>query len=107
MYVKSVEDTVKTYGAFLAKVEKNELHLSNGDLDTGNATAIGEYDLADKTYAILLKDLTKNKFANVSSSLRENIVLFYGHQNQASETRKHKDEWKETMKSLELLKHHS
>jgi len=107
MYIKSVEDTVNAYGGLLDKVEKNELHLSNGDLDTGKATAIGEYDLADKTYAVLLTDLAKNKFANVSPVLRENILLFYSHQDQTSKPRKHIDEWKETLKDLELLKQHS
>ena len=104
MYIKSVEDTVNAYRELLVKTSENRLQLANCDFDTGKPTAPGEYQLADKTYADLLKKLSKNNFAQIPPALRTNILAFYSDSAKPVETRKHKDEWKETVKSLGLLK---
>lgn len=105
MYIKSVEDTVNTYRELLVMAGDNRLQLANRDFDTGKPTAPGEYELADKTYADLLKKLSKNNFAQMSPALRNNILAFYSDSGKPVETRKHKDEWQDTVKSLAVLKH--
>src|SRR3954471_24404562 len=52
MYIKSVDSTVDDYTRQLHQVKQNgDLDLPNLDCDTGAATKVGEYSLADKTYA--------------------------------------------------------
>ncbi|PYP86121.1 MAG: hypothetical protein DMG65_19390 [Candidatus Angelobacter sp. Gp1-AA117] len=104
MYIQSVEDTVNAYRELLVMVANKSLQLANRDFDTGKPTAPGEYELADKTYADLLKKLSKDNFARMSPALRSNILAFYSDPGRPVETRKHKDEWRDTVKSLALLK---
>ena len=54
------------------------MNLANLNLDTGRATARGEYMLADETYDELLDKLSDREFADVPAALRTNIVAFYG-----------------------------
>jgi hypothetical protein len=104
MYIKSVEDTVSNYRAWLTKAGENELKLVDDDLDTGSPTEPGEYILSDKTYARFLQTLAQNNFAQVSPELRANILSFYADLSRPFETKKHKDEWKKTLQALEALK---
>ena len=104
MYIKSVEDTVTFYSSLLTQFEKGELQLHNRDYDTGNPTVPGEYALADKTYAKLVRQLASDGFTQVSPSLRENILAFYADPSGPVETEKHKKEWKEIQADLQLLK---
>src|SRR4029077_6859697 len=58
--------------------ERNgRLTLANLNLDTGKATARGEYTLADETYDELMDKLADREFADVPVALRTNIVAFY------------------------------
>ncbi len=104
MYIKSVENTVTSYDMLLTEFETRQLELPNRDYDTGNPTMAGEYELADKTYARLVQKLAKNRFTQVSASLRANVLDFYADPSRPIETKKHKDEWKETERDLQLLK---
>jgi hypothetical protein len=104
MYIKSVEGTVTLYDRLLTEFETRQLELPNRDYDTGNPTLAGEYELADRTYAKLLHRLAQNAFAGLSPSLRANILDFYADLSRPIETKKHKDEWKETLANLQLLK---
>ncbi len=106
MYIKSVEGTVTLYDRLLTEFETRQLELPNRDYDTGNPTLAGEYELADKTYAKLLQRLARDGFAQVSPSLRSNILDFYVDLSRPIETKKHKEEWKETLADLQLLKTH-
>jgi hypothetical protein len=104
MYIKSVEDTVTFYNSLLTDFENNRLNLPNRDFDTGNPTAAGEYALADKTYARLLRMLAKDNFAGMPPALRTNILTFYADPGKPLETKKHKKEWRETVAELAQLK---
>lgn len=104
IYIKSVEGTVNFYDMLLTEYETNQLELPNRDLDTGNPTQPGEYELVDVTYARLLQRLAENNFANVSPALRDNILSFYSDLSRPIYTKKHKDEWKKTVRDLALLK---
>ena len=103
MYIKSVENTVTFYDKLLTAVETGQLQLANRDFDTGNPTWPGEYALADKTYARLVRELAKNDFHGVTPALRANILSFYSDPSRPIETKKHRKEWKETSNDLALL----
>lgn len=78
LYLESVKTTVATYSAFLEELRMaSELELKDLNADTGAATSLGEYGLADKTYSKLLQQLAKNHFACMTPELRKNILLFY------------------------------
>lgn len=107
LYVKSVEETVTFYDMLLTKYETRQLEVPNRDYDTGNPTSPGEYSLADKTYARLVKELARKNFDTVSPDLKYNILEYYSDLSRPIETKKHKHEWQVTLHNLDLLKAHS
>ncbi|HEU5412494.1 MAG TPA: hypothetical protein VFW31_02000, partial [Candidatus Angelobacter sp.] len=68
-------------------------------------TMPGEYKLADRAYARLLKDLARKDFAGASPALRQNILSFYSDLNRPFETKRHKNDWKRVLANLNELKH--
>jgi hypothetical protein len=103
-YIRSVEGTVAFYNSLLTEFDTGQLKLPNRDYDTGSPTVAGEYQLADITYAKLLAKLAKRGFADVSPGLRANILNFYSDPARPIETKKHAEQWKETLGNLELLR---
>jgi Zinc dependent phospholipase C len=77
MYIKSINQSVDEYGAALKETKNGQLDLVNKDFDTGRDTVVGEYVLADTTYAHLLDDLDKRHFDQLTPDLRQNILDFY------------------------------
>jgi hypothetical protein len=106
MYIHSVEDTITLYNQLLTQFETGQLQLPDRDYDTGNPTSAGEYELADETYARLVQKLADNAFAQMSPSLHDNILDFYADLSKPIATKKHKKEWKETLRDLAALKAH-
>jgi Zinc dependent phospholipase C len=104
MYVASVEKTVVSFRTALIAVENNRLSLVDNDLDTGNRTSPGEYKLADRAYARLLKEHARNNFANLQPDLRASLLSFYSDLNRPFETKRHKDAWKHLLENLDELK---
>lgn len=51
--------------------------LPNFDFDTGHATKLGEYPLADETYGELLRKLHAKKFEGITPELRQSILTFF------------------------------
>jgi hypothetical protein len=78
LFMKSFNQTLDSYRSNLRAVSAQQLHLANLDFDTGRPTAIGEYPLADTTYAKLLRDLAKQDFQGVTPELRANLLAFFG-----------------------------
>jgi hypothetical protein len=105
MYIASVEKTVAAYRKALIAVEQRRLSLADEDLDVGHRTIPGDYKLADRAYARLLKEHARNHFANLQPDLRANLLAFYSDLNQPLETKRHKDEWKHLLENLDALKH--
>jgi len=99
-YLKSVNDTVDQYRAYLKQLSGREVILPNKDFDTGKETKAGEYPLTDSAYAKLLDKLAGGNFAHLNPELRQNVLAFY---NGASPST-NKDEWQKAMKNLEQLK---
>jgi zinc dependent phospholipase C len=107
MYIKSINQTVESYAAMLRDVPKSDFQLPNLDFDTGHESKAGEYSLADKTYAHLLDDLSKDDFSKVTPEVRADILKFYGDGSAAVATKKDKKEWKKLQDELEKLRAHS
>jgi hypothetical protein len=77
LFETSFNDTMQRYHALLIEVKENRLTLVNENFDTGKPTKLGEYKMADDTYADLLERLGKSK-SPVTPELRTNILAFYG-----------------------------
>jgi hypothetical protein len=77
LFESSFNSVLDRYRSLLADVKANRLKLVNDNFDTGKLTKLGDYKLADETYAELLEKLSKSK-SEVSSELRKNILAFYG-----------------------------
>jgi hypothetical protein len=105
MYIASVERTVAAYRKALAMTEEKQLTLINDDLDTGSPTTPGEYKLADRAYARLLKDLARKDFADAPPALRQNILSFYSDLNRPFDTKRHHADWRRLLENLDELKH--
>src|SRR4051812_29654804 len=82
LYLRSVNHTVDTFNGILRKLLQDAstpITLANLDLDTGAPIKMGDYPLADKAYAALLKRITSNPRQSVSKGLKEHILNYYGH----------------------------
>jgi hypothetical protein len=77
IYLKSVNNTVDQYKAFLIDVRGTGLRLENRNLDTGRTTSPGEYKLGDETYVNLLDKLAEKKFVTADAALQEDIGAFF------------------------------
>ena len=77
MFLASLDDTVRRYKELLANAGSSQLQLPNQNFDTGKPTHIGEYHLADETYAKLVERLNHDK-VQISAPLQANIDAFYG-----------------------------
>jgi hypothetical protein len=96
--------TTQRYDQELHQIRSEGITLPNEDIDTGEPTKFGEYELADKTYAELLDKLAKQNFNRLSSDLRANILRFYASASSASIPPKEKKRWEKTQKELDQLK---
>jgi len=78
LFLDSFVSTRERFRRSLGSERNGRLNLANLNLDTGKATARGEYTLADETYDELMDKLADRAFADVPVALRTNIVAFYG-----------------------------
>lgn len=82
LYLDSMQATLHLYSKDMDALRAQPkphgtLPLKNLDYDTGKDTRLKEYPLADATYAKLLQQVTHTKDAEISDSLRENILEYY------------------------------
>jgi hypothetical protein len=77
MFLASLDDSVRRYEQLLQGASGNDLALPNENFDTGRLTRLGDYHLADDTYAKLLEHFDGH-LDMVSDAMRSNIVSFYG-----------------------------
>src|SRR5579862_6051773 len=107
LFLKSFQTTREQYAAFLVSLRDDAPSLPDDDLDTAKRTELGEYPLADETYAELLDKLAQHNFTAVTPSLRKNIVDFYSPQTPVQALvipDKNKVSWEKTQKELEELR---
>ena len=83
LFLASFDDTETRYRALLPAAASGRLQLPNQNFDTGNPTRLGDYHLADQTYAKLLERLDGH-INEVSPALRANLLAFYGAASPAS-----------------------
>jgi len=76
LFIASFQETMTRYGESLKAVGDGHLELRNENFDTGRPTRLGDYRMADNTYAKLLEKLAGKP--NISDELRKNILAFYG-----------------------------
>ncbi len=104
MYIKSVDKTIDNYNSLLQDAREGKLELLDTDCDTGRETSAAEYSLADKTYARLLHDLSRNNFSQMTPALRANLLDFYSNLNAPFHTKKHRKQWSETERGIQQLR---
>jgi hypothetical protein len=78
VFLESFVSTNERFRHSLDALRAGRLRLPNTNFDTGQATARGEYSLADVTYDELLDRLANRRFADVPEALGANIVAYYG-----------------------------
>lgn len=77
LFAQSFDAILQNYHAALGQVRNNSLMLPDINFDTGAPTELGDYKLADKTYAKLLEKLQEQGYKNVTPELQKNIVQYY------------------------------
>ena len=104
MYIKSVNQTVDDFTQLLKDTNAKTLTLRNLDFDTGQETRLGEYPLADKTYARLVDDLSKQSASPAAPELLSNIKEFYTTKNPpAFKNKKDAKNWQKLQDELAKL----
>lgn len=107
LFAISFETILKNYKEALGQVGTNQLILPDIDFDTGNPTKLGEYRLADNTYAKLLEELEEQQYKNVTPELQKSIVDFYNTADTTQIAAKDLKKWAKTsvrIKELTQLK---
>ena len=105
LYFKSMNQTVEKDRELLRQVAQGNLQFTNSDCDTGHATRLGEYALADATYTKLLDELFKRGFGRVPPALRESLLGFYDGAAPPLRARKAQKAWRRTLAELEVLRY--
>ncbi|HMG67682.1 MAG TPA: zinc dependent phospholipase C family protein [Chitinophagaceae bacterium] len=80
-FIESFDSSVTHYRNNVTQLRSGVLMLSNTNFDTGEKTALGKYELADKSYAGWLLKLQHKNFTTLSVSIKQNIQDFYGNDN--------------------------
>jgi hypothetical protein len=88
LFAESFRNTRARFRVVLDALANSRLDLRNTDFDTGRPSRMGEYALADETYAELLHRLADKDFAGVSRPLRRNIAAFYASSPERTVSRK-------------------
>ena len=104
MFMKSFNATLETYRILIGRLRTGRLDLENDNLDLGRPSRPGEYEITDEAYEKLLEKLSKNKFEQVNSDLRADIIAFYSNPADPIVTKRKKKHWSRTLAALEALK---
>ncbi|UOR03894.1 zinc dependent phospholipase C family protein [Hymenobacter aerilatus] len=80
-FKESFQEVMEDYCKVLATTQNMAVSktpdLPNYDFDTGHATKLGEYPLADETYGELIRKLHDKKFEGMTPELRQSILAFF------------------------------
>lgn len=80
LYLSSVNRAVDAFHEMLNKLAadmKTPIALANIDLDTGDRVKLGDYALADHTYARLLARITSRPDRIIPEDLKRNIIEYF------------------------------
>ncbi|WP_179197711.1 zinc dependent phospholipase C family protein [Hymenobacter crusticola] len=109
-FKQSFADVMQDYCMALKREENASAkgkspELPNYDFDTGHATKVGEYPLADETYGELVRKLAEHKFENIEPELRKNILSFFeGAKTPAAEDEKEANTIRQTQEAIKALR---
>ncbi len=104
LFEGSFNAAMDRYRHLLGEVEAGQPSLPNDNLDTGDVTGPGKYDLNDKTQAKLLDNLAKQNFSRVSPDLRSELLDFFGHPEAPYAIKRKHKEWAKVQAELEQLR---
>lgn len=96
LFALSFELILKNYEEAVEQVKSGSLTLPDINFDTGQPTLLGQYELADNTYAKLLKELQKQHYQTVDADLQRNITDYYAKADTTALNAKNIKKWKET-----------
>ena len=103
LFQESFRLTTQRYGEALQGIKSTGVMLPNKDFDTGATTKMGEYALADETYAQLLDKLAGQNFKGLSPTLGTDIIRFYASAASDPVPQKEKKRWEKTQKELDQI----
>jgi Zinc dependent phospholipase C len=105
LFMASFNATLRDYEESLRQErDSGKVDLVNDNFDTGMVTGLGEYPLADKTYAELLTRLANNHFKDVSIELRADLLDYFATSSPPASSKKDRKGWERTMRQLDELK---
>lgn len=104
LFIASFDTVLVHYNSALARLHYEKVELEDVNYDTGKATTLGEYELADKTYCDLLNNLDKSKLTNLTAPLKQNILKFYGNADTTELAKKHPEDWKKAGEALSQIR---
>jgi len=105
LFLTSFKATVQRYTALApTETEETDPQLTNVDLDTGNPSRLGEYGLADTTYARLLDRLAGQKFAGLTPELQQDILSFFQNTSTRNAIENNPGEWQKVLAELAALR---
>ena len=116
LYLKSVNDTVDKYESYLRAMTAQTApvltikgvpppDLPEIDLDTGKPSRLGEYALADQTYALLLHTLlgVPNPKAAMMPDVHQGFIDFYATRTEPAWYLKKPADWQKLQADLRIL----
>ena len=104
MFRASFNTTLDKYRGLIADVRSGHLDLPNDNFDVGEATGPGKYGLNDDAHAKLLDRLASQKFAGMSSELRDELLHFYSEPDAPYATKRDPKAWAIVQSELVQLK---
>jgi hypothetical protein len=105
LFMASFNATLHDYEESLRQQrDSGKVDLVNDNFDTGTVTGLGEYPLADKTYAELLNRLANRHFKDVSIELRADLLDYYATSGPPPSSKKDRKGWERTMRQLDELR---
>jgi hypothetical protein len=104
MFELSFNRTLDMYRSLIARTSSGRLQIADLNLDTGEPVVAGQYVLADRAYAKLVRSLTSRDIANVPEQLRRNVIQFYGNAPSTVAKSENKRDWRKTVAAVNRLK---
>ena len=105
LFQASFNDTLDQYRELLKEErETQKPELPNSNIDLGEVSAPGQYNLDDTAHARLLDTLAEQKFAGMTSEIRAELLNFFSAANTPFLTKKDKKLWARVQTDLEELK---
>src|SRR6202790_5894910 len=104
MFRASFNSTPEQSRRVIGDVSNGPLDLPNDNFDVGEATGPGKYAMNDDAHAKLLDKLANQKFAGMSTELRDEILHFFSEPDAPYATKRDPKAWATVQSELAQLK---